>query len=247
MKTGAAHMASLQDGRAVFLEGRRIADVTVDPAFRNIVATAAMFYDHAHDAANRDLMTVVSPTSGERVSRAWHLPRSYAELLERRRCLERIAELSCGMVGRSPDHVASTLSAMVMGRDALAAYDRRGAGALADYFAYARDRDLYVTYVIINPQADKSKGAAGQPSQDLVAHVVDEDHAGITIKGGKMLATSAIVANELFISNIQPLREGDERYAFTAAVPINAKGLKLLSRRSYEQHATSQFDFPLAW
>jgi 4-hydroxyphenylacetate 3-monooxygenase len=77
--------------------------------------------------------------------------------------------------------------------------------------------------------------------------VIDEDHDGITIKGGKMLATSAMAANELMISNIQPLREGDEPYAFTAVVPMNAKGLKLLSRRSYEQHAISQFDFPLAW
>jgi 4-hydroxyphenylacetate 3-monooxygenase len=48
------------------------------------------------------------------------------------------------------------------------------------------------------------------------------------------------------IANIQPLREGDERYAFTAVVSMNARGLKLLSRRSYEQHATSQFDYPLA-
>jgi 4-hydroxyphenylacetate 3-monooxygenase len=245
MKTGAAHVASLQDGRSIFLEGCRIADVATDPPFRNMVATAAMFYDHA--AAHRDLMTVVSPTSGDRVSRAWHLPRSLEELVERRHCLERIAELSCGMVGRSPDHVASTLSGLVMGLDALASYDVRGARALGNYFNYARDHDLYLAYVIINPQADKSKGAAGQPSYDLVAHVIDEDHEGVTIKGGKMLATSAVVANELFIANIQPLREGDERYAFTAAVPMNAKGLKLLSRRSYEQHATSQFDFPLAW
>ena len=246
MKTGASHIASLRDGRVVFLEGRRVADVTSDPAFRNIVATSASFYHHAAAPENRELMTVVSPTSGESVSRAWHLPRSHPELVERRRCLERIAELSCGMVGRSPDHVASTLSGLVMGADALAAYDARGAKALQDYFAYARDRDLYLSYVLINPQADRSKSAAGQPSADLVAHIVDEDREGITIKGGKMLATSAIAANELMIANIQPLREGDERYAFTAVVPMNAKGLKLLSRRSYEQHATSQFDYPLA-
>jgi hypothetical protein len=32
--------------------------------------------------------------------------------------------------------------------------------ALVDYFDYARDNDLYLSYVIINPQADKSKGSA---------------------------------------------------------------------------------------
>jgi 4-hydroxyphenylacetate 3-monooxygenase len=175
MKTGASHTASLRDGRVVFLEGRRVTDVTSDPAFRNVVATSASFYDHAAALENRELMTAISPTSGEPVSRAWHLPRTYAELVERRRCLERIAELSCGMIGRSPDHVASTLSGLVMGADALAAYDARGAKALQDYFAYARDRDLYLSYVLINPQADRSNSAAGQPSADLVAQIVDED------------------------------------------------------------------------
>ena len=117
------------------------------------------------------------------------------------------------MVGRSPDHVASTLSAMVMGRDALAAYDRRGAGALADYFAYARDRDLYVTYVIINPQADKSKGAAGQPSQDLVAHVVDEDHAGITIYYPQRFASLQVPRAAAFPPTTQT------RHGFRPALP----------------------------
>ena len=28
---------------------------------------------------------------------------------------------------------------------------------MADYHAYCRDNDLYLTYVIINPQADRSK------------------------------------------------------------------------------------------
>jgi 4-hydroxyphenylacetate 3-monooxygenase len=30
------------------------------------------------------------------------------------------------------------------------------------------------------------------------------------------------------------------------AAPMNAKGLKILSRRSYEEAATSVFDYPLA-
>ena len=45
---------------------------------------------------------------------------------------------------------------------------------------------------------------------------------------------------------IQPLREGEEAYAMAFAVPINAKGLKILSQKSYEEGATSVFDNPLA-
>ena len=68
----------------------------------------------------------------------------------------------------------------------------------------------------------------------------------MTIRGAKMLATGGIMANEVFVTCIQPLREGDEPYAVSFAVPMNAAGLKILSRKSYEESATSVFDNPLA-
>src|SRR5215469_2006574 len=61
-----------------------------------------------------------------------------------------------------------------------------------------------------------------------------------------MLTTGGIMANEVFVTCIQPLRDGEERYAVSFAAPMNAKGLKILSRKSYEEGATSIFDNPLA-
>src|SRR3546814_18093877 len=85
------------------------------------------------------------------------------------------------------------------------------AAALADYFRYARDNDLFLTYVIINPQADRSKAAHEQADEFLTAGIVDEDSSGLTLRGAKMLATSGIMANEVFVSCIQPLGPGDEK------------------------------------
>ena len=68
----------------------------------------------------------------------------------------------------------------------------------------------------------------------------------MTVTGAKMLGTSAIMANEVFVTCIQPLREGDEPYAVSFAVPMNIPGLKVLSRKSYEENAASVFDNPLA-
>jgi 4-hydroxyphenylacetate 3-monooxygenase len=61
-----------------------------------------------------------------------------------------------------------------------------------------------------------------------------------------MLATGGVFADEVFVTCIQPLREGEEAYAISFAAPMNSKGLKILSRRSYEEGATSVFDYPLA-
>src|SRR5205085_11997442 len=49
-----------------------------------------------------------------------------------------------------------------------------------------------------------------------------------------------------FVTSIQPLKPGDEAYAISFAVPMNAKGLKILSRKSYESAAGSTFDNPLS-
>jgi 4-hydroxyphenylacetate 3-monooxygenase len=245
-KTGADHLNSLRDGRTVYLDGQCITDVVEHPAYRNAVHSVAHLYDFQSAPDHLERMTFPSPTTGNRVNRCWQLPASYADLVQRREALETWAETTYGFMGRSPDHVASCLSGMVMGREVFERHGQARAGALLEYFTYARDHDLFVTYVIINPQADRSKGASEQADAGLVAAICDEDTTGITIKGAKMLGTSSIMANEVLVTSMQPLRPGEERYAFTVAVPMNARGLTILSRKSYESTATSEFDNPLS-
>lgn len=245
IKDGNAYTETLRDGRAVYLDGGKVADVTAHPAYRNAVRSVARLYDFQAAAENRELMTYDSG-GGARANRIWELPASYDSLVQRRRGLEAWTELHCGFFGRAPDHVASCISGMVMGLDVFTAYDPDRAKALADYYRFARDNSLYLTYVIINPQADRSKSAAQQKSEQLTAGVVDRDSSGIVVRGAKMLATGGVMANEVFVTCIQPLAPGDEKYALSFAVPMNAKGVKILSRKSYEADAKSVFDNPLA-
>lgn len=244
-KTGQQHVESLRDGRRVFINGAEAGDVTEHPSFRRTVQSVARMYDFQSRPENLDLMTFETDT-GFRANRIWQLPRSYADLVERRRALEAWTELHGGFLGRAPDHVASCIAGMYMGLPLFEAHDPARAKALSDYYHYARDNELYLTYVIINPQADRSKAAHEQADPFLTAGVVDQDAEGITVRGAKMLATGGIVANEVFVTCIQPLREGEERYAISFAIPMNAKGLKILSRKSYEEHAGNVFDYPLA-
>jgi 4-hydroxyphenylacetate 3-monooxygenase len=247
VKTGADHLAALRDGRDVRLDGRRVADVTTDRAFRGAVASAAALYDaQAAPGAVERLTYEIPGGGGRRANRAWQAPRDYADLVHRRRALEEWAEGHVGFIGRSPDHLASCLVGMEAGLDVFESYDPARAAALRGYVAHARSRDLFLTYVIINPQADRSKAAHAQASADLALGIVDEDREGITVLGAKMLATSSVMANEIFVGCIQPLVPGDERHAVAFAVPIATRGLRLLSRKSYEAQAGSAFDSPLA-
>ncbi|OYX01840.1 MAG: 4-hydroxyphenylacetate 3-monooxygenase, partial [Rhizobiales bacterium 32-66-8] len=177
IKTGAQHTASLKDGREIFLDGRLVSDPTTDPAFAGAVASVARMFDFHSAPENRELMTFETET-GTRANRIWQLPTSYEELKTRRRGLEAWTELHAGFLGRAPDHVASCISGMYMGLDVFEAYDPARAKALADYYRYARDNDLYLTYVIINPQADRSKSAAEQQDPYLSTGIVDRDAEG---------------------------------------------------------------------
>ena len=245
-KTGDDHLRSLDDGRRVFVNGGPISSVTTDPAFRNAACSVAGLYDFQCAPENLDLMTFELPGQGQRVSRAWQLPTSYQELVQRREALTAWAEQHMGFMGRSPDHVASTLSAMFMGLDVYARHAGGRPGAMHDYFEYARDNDLYVSYVIIDPQGDRSKATSEGGNAELAVSIVDEDSEGITVRGAKMLGTGAVLSNEVLVTTLRPLRAEEARYAFTAVVPMGLKGVKLLSRRSYEQAATSTFDYPLS-
>ena len=243
-KTGSEHLKELQDGRRFVVNGEIVTNHVEHPAFSQVVKTAASLYDYCAAPENAEKMTFASPTSGRLVNRAWQLPTSYAELVERRHALEQLAANTWGWVGRTPDHMASTLCAMVMGIDLFKRHDEKRAAALHEYFIWARDNDIWAGYAIVPPQTDRQ--APAHEGDFINASVCDEDHEGITIRGARQLGTGLPMAQELLLAAVQPLRPGDERASFTAMVPLNTKGITLLPRRSYEQKAASRFEYPLS-
>ena len=233
------------DGRTVYIDGALVEDVTTHPAFQNAVKSSAELYDFQAKPENIELMTFMPEGSNRRVNRAWQMPRSYEEMVTRRKALQAWARVHYGFMGRSPDHVASAMIGQRMGIEVFRRHGPQRAKALEDYVDYATKSDLFLTYVIINPQAERAKNWGDQVS-DLVARIVDEDSTGITIRGAKMLGTSSIMANEVLVANLQPLKQGEEDLAFSCALPMNAKGIRVLSRKSYEASAVSVFDNPLS-
>ena len=243
-KTGAEHIDALRDGRTIILDGALVTEHVDHPAFANAVRTGAALYDFAANPANEEKMTFASPTSGRRVSRAWQLPRNYQELVQRREALDEISKSTFGWVGRTPDHVASALSAMMMSIDFFERHGPKRAAAVRDYFTWARDNDIWCGYAIVPSQIDRLPPRV--PGEPADATIVDEDSEGITIKGSRQLSTGLPMAQELLIAAVRPLKPGQENVSFTAMVPLSAKGLKLISRRSYEAHSVSPFDSPLS-
>ena len=72
--------------------------------------------------------------------------------------------------------------------------------------------------------------------------VVAEDEEGIIVSGLKMLGTSAVFSDEAWIGSMIPLGADQVSEAVTFAVPINAPGVQIWVRKSFELAAANKID-----
>jgi 4-hydroxyphenylacetate 3-monooxygenase len=246
MRTGAEYLESLRDGRQVFIDGERVKDVTTHPAFREAARSIARLYDIAADPAHRELMTFPSPKTGQPVWRAFHIPKTAADLRSRRLFSEKWAEATFGLMGRSPDHVANFFCGYAAKPSVMARGGQQFADNVVRFHEYIRDNYQYVSYAIVPPQIDRSRAAHGQADPTLHAGVVKERDDGIVISGAQQLATGGPLSNWIQLSSIRLLVAGDENYANCVAMPIGAPGVKLYPRRAFATRADNSFDYPLS-
>ena len=202
----------------------------------------AELYDVANDPANRELMTFPSERDGRPINRCFQVPRRREDLVARRRAHKRWADETYGLLGRSPDHVASFLA----GFAGAATFFGERADNVLRFYNKAADEDLYLAYAIVHPTVDRSKPAHQQPEPNLYASVHKEVDGGIVVRGAQMLATGGVYADVILTTVILPLPAGDEDYAISFVAPTSASGLKIYTRRPYAVGPTSVFDYPLS-
>ena len=233
--SGQRKLERMRDGRAVYIGAERVDDVTSHPAFREGAKTVAGLYDLKADPSKRELFSFEE--DGESISLYWLRCRNRDDLARRMRCCKAIADATYGFVGRSPDQVSGLVTGLAMNAALLDGL-RAGFGQnLLKYYDFARKNDLYLSFAVTPASGRKSADLfPGQQRDDPNLQVVAEDDAGVTVSGMKMLATSAVYADEILIGNLTPIDEKFKSEAITAALPLNAPGLTLWSRQPYAQH-----------
>jgi 4-hydroxyphenylacetate 3-monooxygenase len=243
LRTGHEHLDRLRDGRVIYIGNERVDDVTAHPAFANAARTVAAIYDMKADPANREAMSF---TEGDgRFSMYFLQARDPEDLRRRMRAHRKIADMTYGLLGRSPDHVASFVTGMAMNPAAFAA---GYAENLTRYYRYMRDEDIYAAYAVVPPQAARDPAFYQQRNLPIPSlQVVREEDDGVVISGMKMLATAAVFADEVWIGNLLPLAPDRVKQAVTCAVPCNAAGLTLWSRQPFAVNLKHEFDSPLTW
>ena len=242
--TGAEYLESLHDGREVYIYGERVEDVTTHPAFRNAARSIARLYDALHDPKTKDVLTCAD---------RHRLGRLYPQILPRR------------ALARRGDRPAR--------RDrAVGAHDLRLDGALAGlqgladeyargqsqvlwqvlrererWYKRAQENVLFMNHAIVNPPVDRAKAA--DQVKDVFITIQKETDAGIYVSGAKVVATSSALTHYNFLGQNAAVPMHDTDLAVMFIAPMNAPGVKLFCRTSYEMMASvmgTPFDYPLS-
>jgi anthranilate 3-monooxygenase (FAD)/4-hydroxyphenylacetate 3-monooxygenase len=228
------------------MNGKRVDDVTTYPAFRRPVERIAHLYDMQHDPEHSASLTYALPGSGERTGMSFLIPRTYDDLVLRRKAFRLWAEATFGLMGRSPDFLNCSLAAFA---DAADVFERGGttyAENVLRYYEYVRSNDLMLTHALINPQNDRSKGPGGQSDPFLHMGVVRETAAGPILRGARMLATLGPIADEVLVYNHPGLQPEESAHAIVFALPIDTPGLRQICRTPYDRGDLEVADHPLA-
>jgi 4-hydroxyphenylacetate 3-monooxygenase len=242
MLTGKEYLESLRDGRVVYLNGEKVEDVTTHPAYRNSARSIARMYDALHDPKTAPILTTESEF-GFKTHKFFKASKSAQELLEARDAMAEWSRLSYGFMGRTPDYKAAFTGSLGPYADFYKGFEDNA----RRWYKKAQQDVPFCNHTIVNPQLDR-----GQPlekNKEVFVRAVEERDNGIIVSGAKMVGTSAALTNYNFVANYAPVLPGDDSHALIFFVPMNAPGLKMISRQSYEEIATklgTPFDYPLS-
>jgi len=244
-RTGEQFLAALRsDEREIYLEGERITDPSAHPKLEGAARSLARIFDLQHEEPETFLMD--SPDTGQPVNVTHVRPASRDDLERRRRASKRIADVTVGMMGRTPDYLNYTFACFAARADVWARYgNEEGAANLVAYQRHMRDNDLSLTHTLINPQVDRSVPEAEQAAGEVSLHKVEDTENGILVRGARMLATLAPFADELAVYPGSDLRLQDGKYAICFAIPMATPGLKFVCRDSFSVQR-DPWDYPLS-
>ncbi|MBD3107135.1 Pyoverdin chromophore biosynthetic protein pvcC [Bacillus sp. AGMB 02131] len=241
--TGQEYLESLNDGREIWLHGEKVKDVTSHPAFRNSARSIARLYDALHDPKYKDVLTKETDTgSGGYTHKYFQAARSAQDLIESRDAIAQWTRLTYGQMGRTPDYKASFLATLGGNPDFYAPFTENA----KFWYKEAQEKNWFFNHAIINPPVDRHKEV--HEVSDVFVRVEKETDKGLIVSGSKMVATGSALTNYNFVGTYGlPIKQ--KNFAVVFIAPMDAPGVKLISRSSYEMTSAvmgSPFDYPLS-
>ncbi len=231
MMTGEQYEESLRKlNFKVFMFGKRVENVVDDPVVRPSMNAVKLTYELAHLPEYEDLMVATSHISGKKINRFTHIHQSTSDLVKKskmgrllgsrtgccfQRCVGMDAMNALSIVTYDIDQKCGT------------EYNKR----FLKYLSYVQENDLTCDGAMTDTKGDRSLAPHQQADPDLFLHVVEEQKEGIVVRGAKAHQTGAVNSHEVIVMPTIAMREGDEDYAVSFALPADAEGITYIIGR----------------
>ncbi len=242
--TGQEFLDSLRDERQVYINGERVKDVTTHTAFRNSARTLARLYDALHDPKHKEVLTCPTDTgNGGYTHKFFRVAKSREELVAQQQAIAAWSRMTYGWMGRTPDYKASLMNTLGANAD----YYGKFADNARRWHKRAQESVMFMNHAIVNPPVDR--GRPTDEVKDVYVTIKKETDAGVIVSGAKVVATSAAFTHYNFLGQNAATATADPDLAIMFIMPMDAPGVKLFCRTSYEQIATTlgtPYDYPLS-
>lgn len=243
IRTGAEYRDSIRDGRAVFVGGERVKDVTTHPMFKPLVDIRARIYDMQHDPATAHILAYAE--DGEVNAVANKLPLTQEDWWDKRRATDTVLETVGGIVTRVGDETVGEMWSLFDGQDVLNEVDPQFSRNIRTHIDKVLHTDPFHVSANTDPKGDRSK-APQEQDPDMLLHVVRETDAGIVVRGAKY-ETAAAYANQAFtkptIANWGNAAYSD--YAVGFICDLSSPNLKFICRTGFAGQKPIE-DYPLS-
>jgi aromatic ring hydroxylase len=247
LRTPQQYLDSLKDSRTVYYRGQRVPDVVAHPVTGLAARHASIDYQMAEGPRHRDLAVVADEDGGGEYARYYKLPTSTDDLLKRSALIEQGTTLGRTLVLLIKEIGTDALNGLhLVAHEMDDRLETSYFGRVQDYWRYCRDNDLALAVAQTDVKGDRAKGPSEQPHPDMYLRVVEERADGIVVRGAKTHTSYTPVVNEVIVLPTRAMSEADKDYAVAFAVPVDTKGLSLVTS-PFGGHLDerSAFEFPI--
>ena len=244
--TGDEFIKSLDDGRNIWMHGKKIKNIAEHEGFRNSAQSIARLYDSLHEdhKSGAGLLTCETDTgNGGFTHKFFKRNQNKEDIIGQRDAIAEWAKMTYGWMGRSPDYKASLVNAMGAGAE----FFGECAPHAEAWYKRAQENVLHMNHVIVNPPVDRSLPASA--CKDVFISIDKETDAGIYVSGAKVVATGSAISQYSFVGQTAAMPIDDDSLAVVFMANMANPGVKLICRASYEENAvktSTPFDYPLS-
>jgi aromatic ring hydroxylase len=228
----------------VYIRGEKVTTIADHPLCWTGINSVAVTYDVSNDPACKSWATTVSPLTNETISRWTHLPRSVDDCVKKVEIMREAIHRTWCVIRCAVTDTGTAMWAATWEIDQK--YGTQYHKRFAEYWKHIEKNDLNLATGVTDVKGDRMKRPSEQLDPDMYVHIVERKKDGIVVRGAKSNITGAPYAHEILVAPTRDLRKGEEDYAVAFAVPIDTKGITMITRPGGEKREKDSIERPIS-